>query len=44
MRLTVYSRYASVLEDKAAKKAADASKPGNEQIDPPKEEPVRYLR
>lgn len=37
-------RYAVVLEDKAAKKAADSSKPEPEQIEPPKPEaePVSY--
>lgn len=38
-------RYALVLEDKAAKKAADSSKPENGQIGRPKAEAesVRYL-
>jgi hypothetical protein len=43
MMLTICFRYALVLEDKAAKKAADSSKPENEQIEPSNEDPVRYL-
>jgi hypothetical protein len=43
MVLTIKFRYALVLEDKAAKKAADTSKPEDEQIEPPKAEPVRYI-
>lgn len=43
LKLIFELRYALVLEDKAAKKVADSSKPGNEQIETPKAEtePVR---
>lgn len=43
MMLTFDFRYAVVLEDKAAKKAADSSKPETEQKEPPTAEPVRYI-